>query len=325
MIPIHGIFTGLIVSAQDPEGRGRARLQIPQIMGSAVTGWAEPVVAGAARPGDQVRVAFEGGDRNYPIYWPNLRGSAAGWQPLILAPGWVPGNAADGEPIARLTADGMIELQGSANRPAGVPPPGNVTFATLPPGMRPLYSSWPAATTASTIAQSSRAWSGYDYGEQTTTSTTYVTGSTVIQLNFIAPASGTVSITIGAYITSSTTTSYGNTSVRVTQGSTTVLDPSTDRYAITVVGGGGVSSSVSFPLDGLTMGLLYTATLVHKSGNAQNTARFRNRSLWVDPVQPNPNMVIRVGVMTDGSVNAFFPHGSSTGYLVLSGVRARAA
>lgn len=73
MIPIHGIYSGIVVSTADPERRGRARLQVPQITGLAVTGWADPIVAGPSVIGDQVRVSFEGGDRNFPLFWPKVR------------------------------------------------------------------------------------------------------------------------------------------------------------------------------------------------------------------------------------------------------------
>lgn len=73
MIPIHGLYSAVVVSNSDPEQRGRVQLQIPQITGLAVSGWAEPITAGESVPGDHVYMTFEGGDRNYPLFWPKVR------------------------------------------------------------------------------------------------------------------------------------------------------------------------------------------------------------------------------------------------------------
>lgn len=38
----YGIYAGLCVNNDDPQGRSRLRLKIPQILGDSVTNWAEP-------------------------------------------------------------------------------------------------------------------------------------------------------------------------------------------------------------------------------------------------------------------------------------------
>lgn len=70
MDQLHGVYTGVVVDTNDPQGRGRVRLQIPQVAGLAVTAWALPAAHGVAEVGDQVSVAHDGSDRNYPVFWP---------------------------------------------------------------------------------------------------------------------------------------------------------------------------------------------------------------------------------------------------------------
>lgn len=70
MALVQGVYTGVVVDTIDPLGRGRVRLQVPQLAGLAVTTWASPGAHGAVEVGDRVSVAFDGSDRNYPIYWP---------------------------------------------------------------------------------------------------------------------------------------------------------------------------------------------------------------------------------------------------------------
>jgi hypothetical protein len=42
----YGIYRGLVVSNDDQSKQGRVKLQVPQILGSAVTNWAWPIVGG---------------------------------------------------------------------------------------------------------------------------------------------------------------------------------------------------------------------------------------------------------------------------------------
>jgi len=39
-----GIYRGVVVSNDDPDNLGRIKMQIPQILGSAVTGWSWPII-----------------------------------------------------------------------------------------------------------------------------------------------------------------------------------------------------------------------------------------------------------------------------------------
>jgi hypothetical protein len=64
------IYTGICVESTDPTGQGRIQYQVPQLSGTAAFGWASPVSPGVTAVGDYVYIAFEGGDRNRPLYWP---------------------------------------------------------------------------------------------------------------------------------------------------------------------------------------------------------------------------------------------------------------
>lgn len=66
------IYRALVVDNVDPEGFGRVRLQVPQVLGNTLTGWAFPIPAkGGAIPeiGEQVFAAFEGGSTSHPLYF----------------------------------------------------------------------------------------------------------------------------------------------------------------------------------------------------------------------------------------------------------------
>lgn len=69
-----GFYRGSVVSVADPEGLYRIRVTCPQLTGGSVLGWVAPMMGsttGVPNVGDQVWVAFEGGDVNFPLY---LRG-----------------------------------------------------------------------------------------------------------------------------------------------------------------------------------------------------------------------------------------------------------
>lgn len=44
-----GIYRGLIHDSNDPEKKGRARIQVPQVLGLAITDWVEPIVGNTAQ------------------------------------------------------------------------------------------------------------------------------------------------------------------------------------------------------------------------------------------------------------------------------------
>ena len=65
----HGKYEGIIVDIMDPQKRGRVKLQIPQISGTEISNWAEPLGPWIPRPSKyRVQVQFIGGDLNRPVY-----------------------------------------------------------------------------------------------------------------------------------------------------------------------------------------------------------------------------------------------------------------
>lgn len=71
----YGIYRGVCVDNNDPICKGRVTLQVPQILGSAVTDWAWPVVSTSfftpitvPELGQGIWVMFEGGDPNFPLW-----------------------------------------------------------------------------------------------------------------------------------------------------------------------------------------------------------------------------------------------------------------
>ncbi|MEV6309997.1 phage baseplate assembly protein V [Streptomyces sp. NPDC051840] len=328
MTPLHGTYSAIVVSAQDPQNRGRARLRIPQLMGTAVSGWAEPVTLGATLPGDTVFVAFDGGDRNRPIYWPSVGAGRRGWEPLTLGAGWAGDTGTEGPPMGRLTQDGMIELHGAFRAADNAVPAGNVTqtVGTLAGGLKPVYRAFALAagpTSASQGAQPATVWGP---GTGTTTSATFVdtlsTGG-LLTLNFVAPISGKVSVLFGANCTNSSETGVAYMSFTLLRGSTELLAPSLS-YATYRQYLGFSSTMTSYPVEGLTPGSTHTITAAYRSNATGNTASFDKRFLRVDPVGVNPDMAPRIGVYQDGTVRVVYPHGTSNSYVSLAGIRVRA-
>lgn len=70
MMSILGVHRATVVSTQDPAGKKRLRLRIPQLFGDTPTDWVEPAVPGGMipAPGTPVWVMFVGGNANQPVY-----------------------------------------------------------------------------------------------------------------------------------------------------------------------------------------------------------------------------------------------------------------
>lgn len=66
-----GLYRARVVNSDDPQKANRLRLQVPQLMGSSSTPWAEAASSVVAVPnvGDLVWVSFHAGDLAYPIWW----------------------------------------------------------------------------------------------------------------------------------------------------------------------------------------------------------------------------------------------------------------
>ena len=68
-----GTYRGTVVDNNDPLGRNRLRLKVPQILGDLSTEWSWAVIPSGAsfsvpKIGDGVWVQFEGGDASFPIW-----------------------------------------------------------------------------------------------------------------------------------------------------------------------------------------------------------------------------------------------------------------
>lgn len=68
-----GIYRGIVKDVSDPLTRNRVRVQVPQVLGDAVTGWAWPIEKpGAERftppVNEGIWIMFEGGDPSFPVW-----------------------------------------------------------------------------------------------------------------------------------------------------------------------------------------------------------------------------------------------------------------
>jgi hypothetical protein len=67
-----GAYQAVVVRNDDPASTHRVTLNIPQVLGTAVSQWASPVpstVSSAPAVGTVVVAMFLGGDINHPIYF----------------------------------------------------------------------------------------------------------------------------------------------------------------------------------------------------------------------------------------------------------------
>lgn len=95
----YGIYKGVVTQVADPEGLGRIRAQIPQVLGNLESDWAWPAQPNVSDiqpldPGDPVWILFEGGDVTHPVW-------LGTWQKTGTAAPPPPGTTAD---IAALQA-----------------------------------------------------------------------------------------------------------------------------------------------------------------------------------------------------------------------------
>ncbi|MEV8399217.1 phage baseplate assembly protein V [Streptomyces niveus] len=322
MTPLYGTYSGIVVSAQDPQNRGRVRLRIPQIMGTAVSGWAEPASVGAAFPGDHVYVSFDGGDRNYPIFWPRLGAAVPGtWTPLSLESGWTASSA--GTPVYRVTADGMVELSGSVETSSAIGLGVTVKFASLPVGAHPVERHRATTATIYRTAYNSKTVYGEYRTTTNTTSTTWVTDPAGPSVNFIAPGSGQAVVVFGAFMQNITDTGRCLMGVRILQGSTLIADGDDNRSA-EGQGLDNVSASNSRQITGMTPGTTYTVTALYRTDGASSSAGFDNKWIVVLPVGQHDTPAARISMETNGDLAALFPAGAAPAFdMSLTGIRAR--
>ncbi|KJK55523.1 phage baseplate assembly protein V [Saccharothrix sp. ST-888] len=167
-----GTYAATVVEAYDPAGQGRVRLVVPQVHGTSVTGWARRASAGTVSAGDQVYVAYDGGDENYPMFWPasappqpspSAIGAAVApgpWATLTLAAGWANSTGGADAPVSvRWLGSTDVQLCGVAAYTGGTALTAGVyyTVANLPRGMAPgvnfneaIAVSWDSGQTFAT-------------------------------------------------------------------------------------------------------------------------------------------------------------------------------
>jgi hypothetical protein len=121
----YGKYRGTVLNNVDPEQRGRLMLNVPDVLGSIPSSWAEPCVplAGPTGPpmgvylvppiGTGVWVEFEHGDPSYPI-WSGCRwGSQADIPTMALA-----GNPADPNIVIQSLLQHMLMVSDMPPSPA---------------------------------------------------------------------------------------------------------------------------------------------------------------------------------------------------------------
>lgn len=67
----NGLYQGIVVSSNDPEGKRRITAQVPDVLGTTISEWARPatIIDAPLTPGDMVWIYFPNGDYRYPVYF----------------------------------------------------------------------------------------------------------------------------------------------------------------------------------------------------------------------------------------------------------------
>ena len=74
---VWGLYRGVVMSANDPQRRGRLKVKVPAVLGNTVTPWAEACLPASARnappatlpaAGTPVWIQFEAGDTDNPVW-----------------------------------------------------------------------------------------------------------------------------------------------------------------------------------------------------------------------------------------------------------------
>lgn len=129
--------------------------------------------------------------------------------------------------------------------------------------------------------------SGFSGTDVTTTSTSFVAGSPLVEATFIAPPSGSVYITVSSApecdVPSSATCSF---EVRVTNSAGAVVLAAADDRGVGVQEDNWAQASYRYLLTGLTPRAQYYARTMHRSSNGAATATFFTRGILVEPVLP---------------------------------------
>jgi hypothetical protein len=68
----YGLYQGICIDNSDPDGAYKIKLQVPQVLGQAVTNWAQPCIPPGTTytpaVGQVIWVMFVAGDPNFPVW-----------------------------------------------------------------------------------------------------------------------------------------------------------------------------------------------------------------------------------------------------------------
>lgn len=94
---LHGVYGASCYNNRDPKGEGRIEMRVPQVLGTAISNWAErmsfPSNKGVPPIGEFVLAMFIGGDINRPAYMAAATSFAplnqtSAWSAITLSGGW---------------------------------------------------------------------------------------------------------------------------------------------------------------------------------------------------------------------------------------------
>jgi len=118
---LFGVYGALCYNNRDPLGQARIEMRVPQVLGTAISNWAErmspPHTKGVPAIGEYITCAFIGGDINRPVYY--VAGTSfppivttTPFNTMTLSGGW--SNVSGAVPAQfRLTSSGDIEVIGN--------------------------------------------------------------------------------------------------------------------------------------------------------------------------------------------------------------------
>lgn len=116
-----GIYRGVVAATNDPAGKGRIKVKVPQLLGKTLTDWAWPkstasVSLAAPKVGQGVWVMFEGGDPAFPVWVGTFGASPVGQRPLLLKPldGSVSLTSAAPYLVLNTATNGVTEIDAAA-------------------------------------------------------------------------------------------------------------------------------------------------------------------------------------------------------------------
>lgn len=135
---LFGVYGASVYNNRDPKNQGRIEMRIPQVLGTAISNWADRLSApsnkGVPKIGEYVTAMFIGGDINRPAYLPAAVSFApitpqpSAWTAISLSAGWS-NTSGSASAQYRTTANGDLEIIGNIQ---GGTVTDNTTIGTVP-------------------------------------------------------------------------------------------------------------------------------------------------------------------------------------------------